>query len=72
MKTTFAEIGYTVFDVTAQEKPENPSGDLLAFWGGYKLYFKLIESGKHAAYKANLETLRLAFPRDRGRPERGV
>lgn len=58
LKATFAEIGYTVFDVTAEEKPDNLSDDLMGFWGGYKLYFKLIESGKYAAYRANLDTLR--------------
>ncbi len=55
---TFAEIGYVVFDVTAEEKPDNISEDLLGFWGGYKLYFKLLGQDEYVAYKDNVETLR--------------
>jgi len=58
LKTAFAEIGYVAFDVTAEERPDNISEDMQGFWGGYKLYFKLHERDKYAAYKDNVETLR--------------
>lgn len=58
LKTTFLEIGYVVFDVTVEECPPKPPDDLSKFWGGYKLYYKIVEKDKYEEYKGDVENLR--------------
>lgn len=42
LRTAFDTLGYRVVDVTCLEVPTKVSPDLKAFWGGYRLGFKLI------------------------------
>lgn len=44
----FTPAGLTVLDVRLEERPEKVSARLEAFWGGYRLEFKLIETEKVA------------------------
>jgi len=56
--STFRPAGLEVFDLTMGEAPENITPDLRAFWGGYSLSFKLIESAKFKELSPSLEQLR--------------
>jgi hypothetical protein len=58
LKATFAHEGYTVFDVTLEERPASISDDLKDFWGGYKIFFKLIGQADFQKFKNNLRSLR--------------
>ncbi len=43
LSATFRRRGYQVFDVCLEQKPSKVSPDLLPFWGGYEVRFKIIE-----------------------------
>lgn len=55
---TFFDKGYVVFDFKIEQRPPKLSQDMAAFWGGHKVYFKLIEVSKYERYKENIEQLR--------------
>jgi hypothetical protein len=42
LQSTFAEHGYVVFDVTLTEEPPTLTEEMRGFWGGYRIYFKVI------------------------------
>jgi predicted nucleotidyltransferase component of viral defense system len=44
LKRIFSERGYEVFDVTLEEQPRTSKDLIPDFWGGYLLFFKVIES----------------------------
>lgn len=46
----FATVGFTVFDVKLLPKPSGPRDDILPWWGGYELQFKLIDDKLHRSY----------------------
>jgi hypothetical protein len=73
LRQTFAPAGYTVFDVTLQERPERVTPDVVDFWGGYLLTFKLIETARFTELGGQLEEVRRRAislgPRDRTRFE---
>ena len=58
LNQTFAPVGYTVFDVKLDEKPEGVTPDLADFWGGYRLEFKLIDTTKAAEFGAEINAIR--------------
>ena len=54
----FSEEGFIVFDVTLTEKPPKLSEELVKFWGGYELNFKLVTKLFHDAHAGDVESLR--------------
>jgi predicted nucleotidyltransferase component of viral defense system len=58
LTATFEDEGYRVFDVTLEERPERVSDDLKDFWGGYKMFFKLISQSDFQKLKNDLPSLR--------------
>ena len=44
LEETFLPIGYRAFDVTFEPRPASVSPELEAFWGGYRLAFKIIDA----------------------------
>ena len=43
LRETFRPNGYEVFDISFTERPEVVSEEMKAFWGGYRLEFKVID-----------------------------
>jgi hypothetical protein len=58
LSETFRPVGLAVFDVTFMQKPPTLAAHLDAFWGGYRLEFKLIESDTAKALTSDLEKMR--------------
>ena len=58
LRETFADRGYTAFDVHLENKPRKLKPDLESFWGGYKVSFKLISSERAAQIGDDLEVMR--------------
>ena len=54
----FHKEGLKVFDVRFLEKPERIDESVKDFWGGYKLEFKVIDSGKYAELEGDLDSIR--------------
>ena len=66
----FEPKGYTVFDVTIQEKPRNLSDDCRDFWGGYRIEFKVVDTTTFkvkAKDSRKLRTAALAVIGDNGK-----
>ncbi len=61
LQITFRAEGYEVFDITFTIKPPEHilSQDLAAFWGGYGVEFKIIESEKYEQFSGSLRDLRV-------------
>lgn len=55
---TFRQHGYEVFDVKMEERPENISKDMVDFWGGCKVEFKLIGADKFEKLFGDISELR--------------
>lgn len=56
---TLAEKKYIVFDFNLIKQPRNQSSDKDAFWGGYKVDFKIIKEDKFKELgKKNIDSLR--------------
>jgi predicted nucleotidyltransferase component of viral defense system len=58
LTSRFDSVGYVVFDFSFDPKPfvslpENPPS-----WGGYELFFKLMERTKYDGFKGDMETIR--------------
>lgn len=58
LKESFAKHLLTVFDFLMNEEPRVLSEDCAEFWGGYKIFFKLIENAKYLEHSDDLEWLR--------------
>ena len=58
LSSTFLEQGYVTFDVRLRAVPPRLSDDMKAFWGGYKIDFKIIEEARHAAFSDDIDALR--------------
>ncbi|HOP75648.1 MAG TPA: nucleotidyl transferase AbiEii/AbiGii toxin family protein [Bacillota bacterium] len=57
--TTFAEEKITVFDIELQPRPMRKNmREENAFWGGYRLNFKLINNERRDVLRNNLEAMR--------------
>jgi hypothetical protein len=66
----FAPQGYVVFDVNLTEQPKNVTAEFRAFWGGYKVGFKIIDAETYERLGADLRRLRaqaLTVREDHGR-----
>ncbi len=58
LNKAFEPEGYVVFDVTIDEVPRGITADLVDFWGGYAITFKLIPASDYHAASGNLDVLR--------------
>jgi predicted nucleotidyltransferase component of viral defense system len=58
LKETFNTEGYEVFDIKFIERPEKISPELVDFWGGYKIEFKIIDKNKIKIIGHKLDSLR--------------
>jgi predicted nucleotidyltransferase component of viral defense system len=58
LNDSFKEAGYIVFDVKLRERPQRVSSDMLDFWGGYLIEFKVIEVVKYFKLSDNIDSLR--------------
>ena len=58
---TFNVEGFTVFDVRFMVRPKKGlSHDLMDFWGGYRVEFKVIETSKYKTLHHDQRSLRMA------------
>jgi hypothetical protein len=60
LKETFRGHGYEVFDLEFAVCPENVTGDMRSFWGGYRIEFKVIESDEFVRLASDRNRLRLS------------
>lgn len=58
LRITFAEAGFVAFDIRVRAVPPQISEDMKAFWGGYKVEFKLIDQKRFDELAGNMEKLR--------------
>lgn len=58
LAATFGEAGYVAFDVKLEDVLPHVSEDLRAFWGGYRIQFKIIERERYEELKDNMDALR--------------
>ncbi len=58
LQATFRPEGLEVFDVRLDERPPKITADLVDFWGGYGIEFKLIESNRYKEFENDIEALR--------------
>jgi len=58
LEKIFGERGYSVFDITVDEKPRICDTNAPEFWGGYNLNFKIIEKDKYIGLTEDIGTLR--------------
>jgi predicted nucleotidyltransferase component of viral defense system len=58
LRNWFRPKGYTVFDVTLREEPKHLTEEFRAFWGGYKVDFKIIDTESFENLGASQATLR--------------
>lgn len=54
----FSAEGYTAFDIKMAQRPGTMPEELASFWGGYFVEFKLIQTKRAEALKADLEQMR--------------
>lgn len=58
LEDSFKEIDYHAFDIAMKERPRNLPENVQDFWGGYKVYFKLIPIAKYRELKKDVSKLR--------------
>ena len=58
IKQTFEEHDYTIFDFNVTEKPKNLNSDLIGFWGGYLVEFKIQNLSNADLITKNIELAR--------------
>ena len=58
LQSTFSGHGYVVFDVTLTEEPPSLTEDMRDFWGGYRIYFKVIREEQLDSLKNDREAIR--------------
>jgi predicted nucleotidyltransferase component of viral defense system len=51
LTAAYVEMGYDVFDFKVTMEPPRMTEDRKSFWGGYRVYFKLIEFAKATAFR---------------------
>jgi predicted nucleotidyltransferase component of viral defense system len=61
LQITFRAEGYEVFDIKFTVRPPEHilSLEMAAFWGGYRVEFKIIESEKYEHFSGNLRDIRV-------------
>jgi len=60
LQQVFAEEGHIVFDVTVTERPSIVSVQMKAFWGGYRIEFKLIDLDLYEEHAGDPQRLRVS------------
>lgn len=55
----FGKSGLTVFDVRFIERPKKMDDEVKAFWGGYNVAFKVIETEKYKKLNGDLDQCRM-------------
>ena len=55
---TFKDHGFRVFDFKIKRKPQMANPSLPAFWGGYSINFKVVDSDLYNKLNKNIEALR--------------
>jgi hypothetical protein len=58
LKQAFGPVGYEVFDVKLEPKPDQLSHELKDFWGGYSLEFKVISTRRYQELEGALPAIR--------------
>lgn len=58
LSTTFKVEGYKVFDLRFAKRPEKLSPEMVDFWGGYVVEFKIIEVTKFEQLASDIQSLR--------------
>lgn len=58
LKQAFAPENYTVFDVKLEPQPSHIVDDVMEFWGGYSLEFKLIASHRFDELDGDMQAIR--------------
>lgn len=58
VKQTFRDAGYMAFDINLRSVPPNMSDSMKAFWGGYKIDFKVIDLKKYEQFRGDDGKLR--------------
>ena len=58
LASSFSDAGLTVFDVNLRDVPPEITENMKAFWGGYKIDFKIIEATRFDALRGDIEILR--------------
>ena len=59
LRKWFEPKGYVVFDVNLREEPRDVSEEFRAFWGGYKVDFKVVDAQTYAAHAGDGAKLRV-------------
>jgi len=61
LQITFRAEGFEVFDINFTIRPPEHilSHEMAAFWGGYRVEFKIIESKKYEQFSGNLRDLQV-------------
>jgi predicted nucleotidyltransferase component of viral defense system len=60
LRKWFEPKGYVVFDVNLREEPRDVSEEFRAFWGGYKIDFKIVDAGTYQKKPGDERALRMA------------
>jgi hypothetical protein len=58
LEDTFIRKNLIVFDFEFQSRPTNLNNKYKEFWGGYRIYFKIIEKDTYELYKGDLDSIR--------------
>ncbi|MEY4937982.1 MAG: hypothetical protein RIS64_4341 [Bacteroidota bacterium] len=58
LSTTFFDAGYQLFDFQFQLKPKKVAENIVDFWGGYEVNFKIIDVARYDDLKGNPDNLR--------------
>jgi predicted nucleotidyltransferase component of viral defense system len=58
LSTTFFDAGYQLFDFQFQLKPKKVAENIVDFWGGYEVNFKIIDEARYNDLKGNPDNLR--------------
>ncbi len=70
LRDTFQQEELVVFDIKLIKKPDNiKQPDMMRFWGGYQINFKVVPQSVYDSYSDNIESLRkystVIGPKDR-------
>ena len=58
LEQAFSPTEYTVFDVKFEARPSHIVDDVLDFWGGYSLEFKVIPTARYAELDPDIDAIR--------------
>lgn len=58
LEDTFIRKNLIVFDFEFQSRPSNLDNEYKKFWGGYRIYFKIIDKDTYKLYEGDLNSIR--------------